>query len=634
MADFVREFLPVLIVGGIIGTFSIVFLIAWAALRKSKLGNEDNDRHMADSEIVKRLLSYAKPYWKSFIVVFFVMVFSIGFDVFSPLLIGHIQEIIKVPNFSLDYLFMMVALYAGILLVSLICTYLQAMILQKTGQKILSAIRQDVFTHIESLSHEQLNNIPVGKLVTRVTNDPNAISYMFTNIIVTLAKNTMVIVGVLVAMLMLNYALTLMVLCFVPFVVLFTVIFRQFSRRVHRSVSNATTDVNTYLSENLSGMKITQIFNREEQKMDDFRQKSKKLAKAKFGRMYVFGIFRPMVYMLFVSTQLCLFYFGAKGYIQNTVFMGQIIDSAVLVAFYMYISRFFNPIQTLAEQFDMLQRSFASSEKIFTILDMVPQVVDEEDAIELEEIRGEIEFKDVWFSYKPDEWVLKGVSFHVLPKQTVAFVGSTGSGKTTILSLICRNYDIQKGQILIDGIDIKKIKISSLRRHFGQMLQDVFLFAGDIRSNIVLRKEGVTDEEVWEAARYVNANSFISKLDGGLDEVVRERGNNFSAGQRQLLSFARTILHKPSVMILDEATANIDTETEILIQDSLEKMKNIGTMLIVAHRLSTIQHADNIILLSKGQIVEQGNHQQLLSLHGKYYKLYTLQFNKQQIQNR
>ena len=634
MADFVREFLPVLIVGGIIGTFSIVFLIAWAALRKSKLGNEDNDRHMADSEIVKRLLGYAKPYWKSFIVVFFVMVLSIGFDVFSPLLIGHIQEIIKVPNFSLDYLFMMVALYAGILLVSLICTYLQAMILQKTGQKILSAIRQDVFTHIEGLSHEQLNNIPVGKLVTRVTNDPNAISYMFTNIIVTLAKNTMVSVGVLVAMLMLNYALTLMVLCFVPFVVLFTVIFRQFSRRVHRSVSNATTDVNTYLSENLSGMKITQIFNREEQKMDDFRQKSKKLAKAKFGRMYVFGIFRPMVYMLFVSTQLCLFYFGAKGYIQNTVFMGQIIDSAVLVAFYMYISRFFNPIQTLAEQFDMLQRSFASSEKIFTILDMVPQVVDEEDAIELEEIRGEIEFKDVWFSYKPDEWVLKGVSFHVLPKQTVAFVGSTGSSETTILSLICRNYDIQKGQILIDGIDIKKIKISSLRRHFGQMLQDVFLFAGDIRSNIVLRKEGVTDEEVWEAARYVNANSFISKLDGGLDEVVRERGNNFSAGQRQLLSFARTILHKPSVMILDEATANIDTETEILIQDSLEKMKNIGTMLIVAHRLSTIQHADNIILLSKGQIVEQGNHQQLLSLHGKYYKLYTLQFNKQQIQNR
>ena len=389
--------------------------------------------------------------------------------------------------------------------------------------------------------------------------------------------------------------------------------------------------MNTYLSENLSGIKITQIFNQEEQKYQDFVVRSQKLKKAKFNRMYVFGIFRPMVYMLFVSSQMCLFYFGAKGYIQDTDFFGQTITSSVVVSFYMYISRFFNPIQTLAEQFDMLQRSFAGAEKIFTIMDMVPQVVDEPDAIELDEIRGEIEFKDVWFSYKPDEWVLKGVSFHVQPKQTVAFVGSTGSGKTTILSLICRNYDIQKGQILIDGIDIRKIKISSLRKHFGQMLQDVFLFSGDIRSNIVLREESFTDEQVWEACRYVNADSFINKLEKGLDEPVRERGNNFSAGQRQLLSFARTIIHKPSVMILDEATANIDTETELLIQDSLEKMKNIGTMLIVAHRLSTIQHADNIILLSHGKIVEQGNHQELLRLHGHYYQLYTIQHQKQQM---
>ena len=258
--------------------------------------------------------------------------------------------------------------------------------------------------------------------------------------------------------------------------------------------------------------------------------------------------------------------------------------------------------------------------------------MDEPDAIDLPEIKGEIEFKDVWFAYKPGEWVLKGVSFHVSPRQTVAFVGSTGSGKTTILSLICRNYDIQKGQILIDGIDIKKIKLSSLRRHFGQMLQDVFLFSGTIRSNILLRMEGVSDEEVMEACRYVNADSFINKLEQGLDDVVRERGNNFSAGQRQLLSFARTIVHKPSVMILDEATANIDTETEVLIQDSLEKMKNIGTMLIVAHRLSTIQHSDNIILLSKGKILEQGTHQELLALHGRYHQLYTLQYHKQQLQ--
>ncbi len=624
------EYLPILIVGAIIGAFAIVFILAYIALRKSKDNLEDNERHMPDSEIIRRLLAYAKPYWKQFILVFFVMLLSIVYDLCSPLLVGHIQDTIKDP-FELNYLFTLVAIYAGILVVSLVCTYLQAMILQKTGQKILSQIRLDVFTHVEKLSHEQLNNIPVGKLVTRVTNDPNHISFLFTNILITLAKNCMVVVGVLAAMLLLNYALTLMVLCFVPFVVLFTVVFRKFSRRVHRGVSNATTNLNTYLSENLSGIKITQIFNREDYKYRQFEEKSKKLSKAKLNRMYVFGIFRPMVYMLFVSSQMCLFYFGAKGYIRETAFLGQVITSATVVSFYMYISRFFNPIQTLAEQFDMLQRSFAGAEKIFTILDMVPQVVDESDAIELEQVRGEIEFKDVWFAYKPDEWVLQGVSFHVQPHQTVAFVGSTGSGKTTILSLICRNYNIQKGQILIDGIDIRKIKISSLRRHFGQMLQDVFLFSGDIRGNILLRKEDVSDEEVWEACKYVNADSFISKLEKGLDEPVRERGNNFSAGQRQLLSFARTIIHKPSVMILDEATANIDTETEILIQDSLEKMKNIGTMLIVAHRLSTIQHSDNIILLSHGRILEQGTHQQLLAQKGKYYDLYTIQYHKEQL---
>jgi len=627
-----HEYLPLLIVGAIIGVFTVFFVVAYA-LEKNKKESMGFDRHMSDGEIVTRLLAYARPYWKEFTLTLFIMLLSIGYDLLSPLLVGDIQGLVK-DKFELRDLYIRVAAYAGILVVSLVCTYLQAMILQKTGQKILSQIRLDVFTRIESLSHEQLNNIPVGKLVTRATNDPNSISYMFTNILVTLVKNIMVVVGVLAAMLFLNYALTLMVLCFVPFVVLFTVIFRKFSRKVHRSVNDATTDVNTYLSENLSGMKITQIFNQEDRKMEDFLAKSQKLEQAKKARMYVFGIFRPMVYMLFITSNLFLFYIGAKGYIQDTPFMGQVITSQIMVSFYMYISKFFNPIQTLAEQFDMLQKSFASAEKIFTILDMVPEVVDDEDAVELEEIRGEIEFKDVWFAYKPGEWVLKGVSFHVEPRQTVAFVGSTGSGKTTILSLICRNYDIQKGQILIDGIDIRKIKIASLRKHFGQMLQDVFLFAGDIRSNILLREEGITDEEVWEACRYVNADTFIRKMEKGLDEPVRERGNNFSAGQRQLLSFARTIIHKPAVMILDEATANIDTETELLIQDSLEKMKNIGTMLIVAHRLSTIQHADNIILLAHGQILEQGNHQQLLQQHGRYYQLYTLQYEKQQIQNR
>lgn len=622
------EYLPILILGAIIGVFSLIFLTVYLAeLRSQRAGRKE--RNMSDREIVTRLMRYAKPYWKEFILVFVVMVLSIAYDLVSPLLIGHIQDTVK-GAFTLEYLFTMVGIYASILVVSLICTYAQAMILQKTGQKILSALREDIFVHIESLSHEQLNNIPVGKLVTRVSNDPNAISYMFTNILVTLAKNMLVIFGVLGAMLMLNYALTLMVLCFVPFILLFTVVFRTFSRKVHRKVNDATTDINTYLSENLSGMKITQIFNQEQRKMEDFLVKSRALQTAKKQRLLVFGIFRPMVYMLYISSVLCLLYLGAKGYIEDITFFGQTMTSGTVVTFYMYISKFFNPIQTLAEQFDTLQRSFASAEKIFTVMDLVPQIVDEEQTIELDEIRGEIEFQDVWFAYKPGEWVLKGISFHVDPKQTVAFVGSTGSGKTTILSLICRNYDIQKGRILIDGIDIRRIKIASLRRHFGQMLQDVFLFSGTIRSNITLR-DSFPEEEIRQAIRYVNADSFIDKLDNGLDEVVRERGNNFSAGQRQLLSFARTILHKPAVMILDEATANIDTETEILIQDSLEKMKNIGTMLIVAHRLSTIQHSDNIILLSQGQIVEQGSHQQLLQQKGRYYQLYTLQYSKEQL---
>ena len=624
-----REFLPLLIVGAIIGVISIIFIVAYAMI-KDKKEAIGFDRNMKDSEITKRLLKYARPYLKNFIFVGFIMLFSIAYDIISPLIIGNIEEMIK-GDFELKKLYSSVILYASILVVSLICTYVQAIVLQKTGQRIVSTIREDLFAHIEKLSHEQLNNIPVGKLVTRVTNDTNAISMMFTNIVVNLVKNCFIIIGVLVAMLCLNYMLTLMVLCFVPFIVLFTVIFRKFSRKAYRKVKDATTDINTYLSEHLSGMKIIQIFNREEYKRDEFENKNQYLGASKRKQIFVFGIFRPLVYMLYISSVLCLLYLGGRGVIKNVSFLGQTITSGTVVTFYMYISKFFNPIQNLAEQFNFLQSAFASAEKIFTIFDIQPAVVDEEDAIELEHVEGNIEFKDVWFSYVPGEWVLKGVSFKVKANETVAFVGSTGSGKTTILSLICRNYDIQKGQILIDGIDIKKIKISSLRRHFGQMLQDVFLFAGTIKSNIVLRNDEISDEEVMDACKYVNADHFINKLDNGLYEEVRERGNNFSSGQRQLLSFARTIIHKPAVMILDEATANIDTETELLIQNSLEKMMNIGTMLIVAHRLSTIQHADNIIVLSHGEIIEQGNHFELLAKRGRYYDLYMLQYQKQQL---
>ena len=622
---------PLLLVGGVIGTVSVLLLIAYACVKdkKTAMGFE---RSMADGEILRRLFGYAKPYLRQFVVVGFLVLFSISYDIASPLIVGYIEELV-VGDFELKSLYVSVAVYAGVLVFSMASTYLQAVILQRVGQRIISDLREDLFNHIESLSHGQLNDIPVGKLVTRVTNDTNAISMMFTNLFVNLTKNAFVILGILVAMLCLNYELTLMVLCFVPFILLFTVIFRKFSRRAYRKVKDATTDINTYLSENLSGIKVTQIFGREDEKMEEFRQKSQTLAKATQEQIFVFGVFRPLVYMLYISSILCLFYLGGMGHLDHVSFFGQTISSGTIVTFYMYISKFFTPIQNLAEQFNWLQSALASSEKVFSIMDIQPQMTDAPDAIELDEVKGDIEFRDVWFSYVPGEWVLQGVSFHVEPRQTVAFVGSTGSGKSTILSLICRNYEFQKGEILIDGIDIRKIKISSLRRHFGQMLQDVFLFSGTIRSNIVLREENISDDEIMKVCRYVNADHFIDKLEHGLDEEVRERGNNFSAGQRQLLSFARTILHKPSVMILDEATANIDTETELLIQDSLEKMRSVGTMLIVAHRLSTIQHADNIIVLSHGKILEQGTHQQLLAAHGRYYQLYTLQYHKEQLKN-
>ncbi|MBQ9276214.1 MAG: ABC transporter ATP-binding protein [Clostridia bacterium] len=618
---------PLYIIGAILGTLSTAFIVAFA-LMKDKKQSIGFERNMKDIDILKRLLKYARPYWKQFLFVILLVAFTIASDIVLPLILGDVTRTLGEVGFEYKPVLRDALIYFAVLAISLACTFFMAVILQKTGQRIISTMRQQLFVHIEGLSHSQLNAIPVGKLVTRVCNDTNSVSMMFTGILVNLVKNIFLTAGFLVAMFAVNVKLTLIVLCFVPFIVLFTVIFRKFSRKAYRKVKNNMTDINTYLSENLSGIKVTQSFNQEATKNNQFIRKNKALGKSLNQEIFVFGVFRPAVYVLYILTVIAMLWVGANDTISEVSFAGQVVSYSTIVIFYQYIASFFTPIQNLAEQFNRMQSAFASSEKIFSILDMQPEIVDSEDAVELDEIKGDIEFKDVWFYYIPDEWVLKGVSFKVDAGSTCAFVGATGSGKSTILSLIVRNYDIQKGQILIDGVDIKKIKISSLRKHFGQMLQDVFVFSGTVRSNIVLREESITDEQVEEACKYVNADKFIAKLEKGLDYEVRERGNNFSAGERQLLSFARTVAHKPSVMILDEATANIDTETEVLIQDSLEKMMNIGTMLIVAHRLSTIQHADNIIVLQSGEILEQGTHQELLHKKGKYYSLYRLQYKK------
>ncbi len=585
--------------------------------------NLDEDKRkftMKDGEIVKRLLAYAKPFILPFVVTFMLMIFTVVLGLLGPYLIGRSMDIINKDNISLNDLFTTLSIFGVSIVLGSVFNYAQTIILQKTGQSIIYNIREEIFTHLEYHDVNYLHSTPIGALVTRVTNDTNTLNEMYTSVIVSVFKNVLMVIGIIVAMFLINSTLTWYVLLVVPFIIFFSFIFRMFSRKAYRRVRANLSKVNAFLAEHLSGMKIIQIFNQEQAKFEEFDVRNTRLKKSYYKQILIFGIYRPTMYFLFMATTVLVYFTGGLSVIEGIITIG------TLIAFQQYIGRFFEPIQQLAEQFNILQSAFASSERIFGILDTKPTINDDPDAIELEDMKGQIEFKNVWFAYIDEQWILKDVSFKVNAKESVAFVGATGAGKTTILALITRNFDIQKGQILIDGIDITKIKKQHLRKYIGQMLQDVFMFSGTIRSNIKLRNDEISDEKMIQACKYVNANHFIEKLDNTYDERVKERGNNFSTGQRQLLSFARTIVHDPKVMILDEATSNIDTETEQLIQESLKKMMSIGTMLIVAHRLSTIQHVDKIIVLSKGEIIEQGSHQELLKNKKHYYSLYRLQY--------
>ncbi len=593
-----------------------------------QIGERDDKRlhTMKDMDIIKRLLKYAIPFKKNFGVVFFFMIITVFFAILEPYIIGLSMNVI-IYDFDFTVLLSYLSVLIGIILIGNVFNYIQTIMLNTIGQGVIYNIREEIFIHLEYHDIAFLNSKPTGSIVTRVTNDTNTLNEMYTSVIISVFKNVMMIVGILIAMFLINVQLTLYVLIVLPFIIIFSFLFRILSRRAYREVRSNLSKVNAFLAEHLSGMKIIQIFNKELIKFKQFDERNTKLKKSYYRQITIFGIYRPTMYLLYMVATIIVFYFGSEAVLVGTIKIG------VLIAFYQYIGRFFEPIQQLAEQFNILQSAFASSERIFGILDVEPTVVDSDNAIEIKNMEGTIEFKNVWFAYIQDEWILKDVSFKVSAKESVAFVGATGAGKTTILALITRNYDIQKGQILIDGKDIKDITKDSLRKHIGQMLQDVFMFSGTIKSNIKLRNDEISDKKMIEACDYVNANYFINKLDNKYDEVVRERGNNFSSWQRQLLSFARTIVHDPKVMILDEATSNIDTETEQLIQDSLYKMMNIGTMLVVAHRLSTIQHVDKIIVLSKGEIIEQGNHQELLRNKNHYYNLYRLQYQDQQKMN-
>ena len=611
---------------------------------------EKNDRHMSDREIIKRTWPYVKPYAKKIGLVLFVMLIMIVLELLGVTLPGYVTSSLGnlVKEFSdgsirLSNMQKVFEICMAVLIVNLansLLLYITTMSLQRIGQSIIYDLRIMVFEHIDNMSIAQINEIPVGTLVTRVTSDTNALSDLFTNTIVQLIKNLLLLIGVIVVMYLIDWRMASIMMLFLPIIAISSLIFRKLSRSNYRRVRKSFSVMNAFLNENISGMKITQIFNQEKQKEAEFKRLNAEIVKTRKTDIKIFATYRPFITLLYYAAFALVFGYGTYFCICYGIVAWPLLGSyislsviGIIEIFYSLVGRFFNPIQTLADQLNALQKAFTSCERLYNLLDIKPDFRNRENALEIEHFNGDIEFKNVWFAYKEGEWILKDVSLHIKPKQVVAFVGATGAGKTTILQLIVRNYDIQKGQILIDGLDIKDIDIKCLRRGIGQMLQDVFLFSGSIKSNINLRDDSIPDADIVEACKYVNADQFIDKLPKGLDEEVLEGGNNFSSGQRQLLSFARTVVHHPQILILDEATANIDTETEKIIQDSLLKMMNIGTMLIVAHRLSTIQHADNIICLQKGQIIEQGNHQDLLKQKGYYYNLYRLQYEDQEITN-
>ncbi len=580
------------------------------------------DKKMKFKDILKRSWPYLKTEKRAVVFSLLLIVLSTAISVILPLFTKRFVKELDgvISSDTLKIVIGIVVGYAFLSVIIQVISYFQTMILKKAGERIVYKMRMDVFSHIEGLSQNQFNNMPVGSLVTRVCFYTSAISDLFTSTLVNLISNSLTLIGILAIMMVISVKLSLFLLIFALIAAVSSVIFGKVIGKFFREERRLSSDMNSFLSENLSGMKITQIFNQQKRKEKEFSSKNKEMRDTHYKIVVAFALYRPFINVLYYSAIAVTFWVGLKLK----------LGSDEIVAFYLYLSNFFNPIQNIADQLNHIQRAFTAAERLYSLMDVKSEVKEREDAIEIDSFKGKIEFKNVWFAYEKENWILKDVSFVVEPKQTVAFVGATGAGKTTILSLLCRNYEIQKGQILVDDIDITKIKIDSLRKAIGQMLQDVFLFSGTIKDNISLHDERFSDEDIKEVCNYVNASSFVDELPNGLNEEVIERGENFSAGQRQLLSFARTVLHKPQILILDEATSNIDTETEIIIQQSLEKMKNIGTMLVVAHRLSTIQHSDNIIVLQNGQILEQGNHQELLAKKGYYYKLYELQYKDQE----
>ena len=577
-------------------------------------------KEMNKKSSTMRLIAYMKPYAHWVIFALLLVLGLTAFDLYRPMLVGDAIDTFG-ANGDYDVIIATAIKYAVVLALSFAFNIAQTWILQKTGQNIILQMRKDLYRHIQSLGSRYFDITPVGKLVTRVTNDVEALNEMYSGILVQLFRNIVKIVGLAGVMLVLDVRLAVISFVLMPLVIGLTVLCQKIARNIYRLYRTRLTDINTFLSEHLSGMKIIQIFGRQERKFEEFHDKNTKLYKAFYREMLMYAVFRPLIYILSILSLMIVLWFGSRNVFD------EIISVGTLYIFSNYIRSFFDPIQELAEQFSTLQSSIASAEKIFTVMDEDEFIPEVENPKQPDKITGKIEFDHVWFAYDGENYVLKDVSFVINPGEKVAFVGATGAGKSSILNLIGRYYDIQKGHIYIDGIDIRQLSKKQLRSAIGQMQQDVFIFEGDVAYNIRLNDDAITDAQVKAAAEYVNASHFIEKLPQGYHEPVTERGATFSAGERQLLSFARTLAHNPSILVMDEATANIDTETEILIQEALEKLMDGRTTIMVAHRLSTIQHADCIMVMHKGRICERGTHRELLEQDGIYRKLYELQIS-------
>lgn len=579
----------------------------------------DMKRTLKTSYILKRIFGYLRPQMKLFILAMVLYVLEAFMAAVEPQFIGKVIDLV-----SEGAPYKEVALYGWLYAIIITLNYcvfsfIAGLVIQLLAQNIIVQMRQDLFDHIQSLSIDQLHSVPVGKWVNRVTNDVNAVMSFFSDVLVQIIYNFIYLVAIIVFVFVTNWKLAFIDLAFLPVISVVAVFFAKYSRKHYREVRSSFSSMNGFLSENLSGMETIQVFNQEERKMEQFSSINKSIKKASWGAVRVFAIFRPLIYLLYVSALIAVFGAGLPMVASGTITIG------IMYSFYQYTQNMFNPIQNIANQFNGIQSALAGAERVIKILDMPSQIIDSPDAQDIGKIKGKVEFRHVYFAYKGEEWILKDVSFIINPGDTVAFVGETGAGKSTIINLMCRNFDIQKGEILIDDIPLRNISISSLRRNIGEMLQDVFLFSGTIKDNISLGDETISQDDIEKACAFVGADGFIQKLPQKLDEPVNENGNNFSQGQRQLISFARAVAYKPSLIVLDEATANIDTETEVIIQSSLEKIKSIGTMVMVAHRLSTIRHATMIYVVDHGVITEQGNHQALLKKRGIYYNLYKLQ---------